>query len=302
MAVIVVLGSSNTDMVVPVSRIPGVGETVLGEDLVIAPGGKGANQAVAAARLGAQVRFIGAVGDDAFGEGSLSGLRAEGIDTEHLRTVPGAPSGVALITVDGEGRNAIAVAPGANGRVTADHVREASGALSGAGVLLAQLETPLEAVREALRLARDAGCRTVLNPAPAPAEGLPDDVLSLVDVLTPNEGEARALAGEGSPEEMARALLGRGVEAVVITLGEEGALVTTREREERLPAHRVRPVDTTAAGDAFNGALAVALAEGRELPDAARFASATAALSVTKRGAQPSMPRRDEVEGLLAEG
>lgn len=301
MAVVAVLGSSNTDLVVPVGRIPRVGETVLGSDLVIAPGGKGANQAVAAARLGAQVRFIGAVGDDRFGADALEGLRAEGMDVTRVKVVPGVPSGVALITVDSEGGNAIAVSSGANARVSANDVRAAAGALDDASVLLVQLETPMHAVREGLRLARERGCRTVLDPAPAPPGGLPDDLLVLVDVLTPNEGEARDLVGrDGEPVELARALLGRGAGAVVLTLGEGGALVATPERTETLPAHQVRAVDTTAAGDAFNGGLAAALSRGEDLFASARYASAIAALSVTKRGAQPSMPTTDEVERFLS--
>jgi ribokinase len=300
-ATLTVLGSSNTDMVVTVARIPTVGETVLGGDLLIAAGGKGANQAVAAARLGARVRFVGAVGDDDFGRAALDGLRAEGMNIEGVRVVPGAPSGVALIMVDAEGRNIIAVSSGANARVSSNDVRAASEAIQGSGVLLTQLETPLNAVREGLRLARDAGVRTVLNPAPVPQGGLPDRLLGLVDVLTPNEGEASALTGlEGAPEDLAAALVARGVGAVVVTLGERGALVVTPERAESVPAHALDAVDTTAAGDAFNGALSVALAEGRDLFEAARFASAAAGLSVTRRGAQPSMPARDAVERLLA--
>ncbi len=300
MATVVVLGSSNTDMVVPVTRIPHVGETVLGSDLIVAAGGKGANQAVAAARLGARVCLVGAVGDDDFGTQALQGLRAEGIDTEWVKVTPGIPSGVALIVVDREGRNAIAVASGANSHVSANDVHGAAGAIEGADVLLTQMETPVHAVREALRMARERGCRTVLNPAPVPPSGLSDSVLALADVLTPNEGEAEALVGRsGPPEDQARALLEKGSGAVVITLGEDGVLVATQERHERIPAHRVEAVDTTAAGDAFNGALAVALGEGHDLFEAARFASAVAALSVTRQGAQPSMPTRPEVDRLL---
>ncbi len=303
MAVVVVVGSSNTDMVAPVPHIPGVGETVLGSDLIIAPGGKGANQAVAAARLGAEVRFIGAVGDDAFGSSALAGLREEGIDVGLLRTVRDVPSGVALITVDREGRNAIAVAPGANAHVTESDVRDAAGEISGADVLLVQLETPLDAVREALRVAWEAGVRTVLNPAPVPSSpGVVGEMLAMVSVLTPNEGEARELAGvaaEAGPEAVARELLALGAGAVIITLSERVALVTTQDRQEMVSAHEVRAVDTTAAGDAFSGALSVALAEGQDIFEAARFASAAAALSVTKRGAQPSLPSREAVEKAL---
>ncbi len=300
---VVVLGSSNTDMVVGVPHIPSLGETVLGSDLLVAAGGKGANQAVAAARLGAQITFLGAVGDDDLGGKAVRGLGGEHIDTEHVRVVEGVPSGVALITVDTQGRNAIAVAPGANSRVSPEDVRSAQALIEESAVLLVQLEIPIEAVHEGLRVARAAGCRTLLNPAPVPGEGLPSDILRLVDVLTPNEGEASALVGmQGEASDLAQELLNRGVGAVVVTLGERGALVATSERQQTVPAHRVDALDTTAAGDAFNGGLAVALAEGRDLFEAARFASAVAALSVTKRGAQPSMPRRDEVDRLLFGG
>ena len=302
MAVVVgVLGSSNTDLVVRVEHIPAEGETVLGSDLLRAAGGKGASQAVAAARLGAAIRFVGAVGDDEFGHRALAGLQEEGIDAERVRVLPGVPSGVALITVDSSGRNAIAVAPGANSSVSPDQARSAVAAMSEGSVLLAQLEVPIEAVREGLQAAREGGHRTVLNPAPVPPDGLPPELLALVDVLPPNEHEAAALVGrDAEPEELARELLGRGVGAVVITLGERGALVAAREQQEWLPAHRVDAVDTTAAGDAFSGGLVTALAEGQTLSEAARFASAVAALSVTKRGAQPSMPSRAEVERFLS--
>ncbi len=296
MAAVVVVGSSNTDMVVPVRRIPRVGETVLGADLIIAAGGKGANQAVAAARLGAQVTFVGAIGGDDFGGARLADLRAEGIDCEHVRTVAGVPSGVARIMGDDDGRNCIAVSSGANAHLSEEDAHAAADSIRGASVLLAQLETPLPFVHAALRRARDAGATIVLNPAPAPANGLPGDLLALVDVLTPNEGEAAALAGhDGEPEALAHTLLERGVGAVVVTLGERGALIATTEGQETLAAEPVRAIDTTAAGDAFSGALAIALAEGMDLAKAARFASAAAARSVTRRGAQPSLPRRDEV-------
>ncbi len=296
MAAVVVVGSSNTDMVVPVRRIPKVGETVLGDGLIVAAGGKGANQAVAAVRLGAQVTFVGAVGDDDLGGARLADLRAEEIDCEHVRTITGVPSGVALIMVDDDGRNCIAVSSGANAHLSEEDAHAAAAAIRSASVLLAQLETPLPFVHAALRSAREAGATTVLNPAPAPSDGLPDDLLALVDVLTPNEGEAAALAGhDGEPEALARTLIERGVGAVVVTLGERGALIATTEGQETLAAEPVRAIDTTAAGDAFSGALAIALAEGMDLAKAARFASAAAARSVTRRGAQPSLPRRDEV-------
>ncbi len=293
------LGSSNTDMVVRVERIPAVGETVLGGDLLRAGGGKGANQAVAAARLGARVSFIGAVGEDDLGSQTLERLGAEGIDVSRVARIEGVPSGVALILVDSEGRNLIAVAPGANARLAPDAVRCAGAVIAEAQVLLTQLEVPVETVLEGLRAARSAGVLTVLNPAPA-LEGLPEEVLRCVDVLTPNEREAAALVGRSAgPEELARELLARGVGSVVITLGAEGALVAESGRAELVPALRVRAVDTTAAGDTFSGGLVVALAEGLGLVEAARFASAAASLSVTRDGAQPSMPSRAEVELAL---
>lgn len=298
MAALVVVGSSNTDMVVPVRRIPRVGETVLGADLLVAAGGKGANQAVAAARLGARVIFVGAIGDDDLGSARLADLRSEGIDCAYVRTVTGVPSGVALIMVDDDGQNSIAVSSGANAHLSEEDAHAAADAIRGADVLLAQLETPLPFVHAALSHARDAGRITVLNPAPVPSDGLPGDLLALVDVLTPNEGEAAALTGDdGEPQDLAWALIERGVGAVVVTLGERGAVIATGDGMETVAAEAVRAVDTTAAGDAFSGALAVALAEGSDLQKAARFASVAAARSVTRRGAQPSMPRREEVGG-----
>ena len=302
-ATVIVLGSSNTDMVVPVHHIPARGETIVGGVLVRAAGGKGANQAVAAVRLGAQVRFVAAVGDDDLGGRTLDGLRAEGLDTQYVKVVPGVPSGVALICVDEQGDNSIAVSSGANSHLSANDVRAASGAFETSAALLVQLETPLHTVREGLRLGRNNNCITVLNPAPAPDGGLPDAVLSQVDVLTPNEGEVRSLAGGGgSPEESARILLSRGVGAVVVTLGAEGVLVASPGGIRSFPSHPVHAVDATGAGDAFSAGLAVALAEGRSLHDAAQFAVAVAALTVTRQGAQPSLPTRAEVEDLLSKG
>ncbi len=298
---VVVVGSSNTDMVVPVPHIPGVGETVLGEDLIIAPGGKGANQAVAAARLGAEVVFIGAVGSDDFGQKAIKGLKADGIDTSYIKIVDGTPSGVALIMVDPSGNNSIAVSPGANSRLFPEDIELSSTALQNARIMLTQLEVPLDTVATALELGRKMGCVTMLNPAPAPATGLPSDIISQVDMITPNEVEARALVGRDMPaEDLAKALLDLGVKTVILTLGERGALVAQQDKLVAMEPFVVSPVDTTAAGDAFSGALAVAIAEGLELIDAVRFANAAAALSVTKMGAQPSMPTRAELETFLS--
>lgn len=297
---VVVVGSSNTDMVVETPRLPGRGETVLGGAFASLAGGKGANQAVAAARLGADVAFVGCVGGDALGEAALAGLRREGIDTRFVRCDSGAASGVALIVVDAAGENQIAVAPGANERLTPDDAEAAATAIQAADVLLAQLEIPLRAVERAVAIARAAGKRVVLNPAPSRA--LPGALLQQVDVLTPNESETLALLdGQAlaTPEECAAALLARGPRAVIVTLGRRGVLVATPQETRCVPALSVQAVDSTAAGDAFSGALAVGLARGEDLLSAVAFGVAAAAISVTRRGAQPSLPRRAEVEEVM---
>jgi ribokinase len=299
---LLVLGSSNTDMVVRLERIPRPGETVLGGEFVTAAGGKGANQAVAAARAGGRVVFLARVGADGFGREALRGLRRDGLDVRHVVVDDAAPSGVALIFVGAEGENSIAVAPGANSRLSPADVEQAAPAFARADLVLAQLEIPLETVQAAARLARKAGARFVLNPAPA--RPLPLSLLRHVAILTPNETEAERLSGvrvrdAASAQRAARCLRRRGVGAVVLTLGAQGAWVSSAGFEGAIPGFRVRPVDTTAAGDVFNGALGVAWAEGRDLPDAVRFANAAAALSVTRLGAQPSAPRRDEIEQRL---
>jgi len=300
---IVVLGSANTDLVVRVPRIPAPGETVLGGDLIRAAGGKGANQAVAASRLGAYVTFIGCIGTDDFGNAYLSGLQAEGLDIRYLRRDPARPSGVALIFVGPGGENAIAVAPGANSAITPHQVREAEPAISEADCLVAQLEVPCDAVRCAAELCVHHRVRFILNPAPAPTQPLPNSLLSQTAVLVPNRHEASAIAGRaGPPDELAQALLAMGPGGVVMTLGPDGALVAEPDGGPTLiPGRHVRAVDATGAGDCFTAALAVALAEGRSLKDAAVFANAAAALSVTKIGAQPSLPTRAELEAFLQE-
>ncbi|MBC7260443.1 MAG: ribokinase [Chloroflexi bacterium] len=307
MAKVVVVGSSNTDMVVRVPRIPAPGETVLGGEFVMAAGGKGANQAVAAARLGAQVTFVARVGRDVFGERALEGFRQEGIATQYVSIDPEAASGVALIFVDASGENSIAVAPGANARLTPEDVQHAREAIEAADVLLLQLETPLETVWQAAEIAHRAGVRVVLNPAPA--RPLPVELLALVDVLTPNEGEANLLAARQvaqsatltDAEAAARYLIERGVKVVIVTLGARGALIVTPDFQQLVPGFTVDVIDTTAAGDAFNGGLAVALAEGRTLAEAVLFANACGALAATKLGAQPSLPTAEEVARFLAE-
>ncbi|MCC6190065.1 MAG: ribokinase [Anaerolineales bacterium] len=296
---LVVVGSSNTDLIVRAPQLPRAGETVLGGNLATAAGGKGANQAVAAARLGARVTFVARIGADVFGQQAVVGLERAGLDLRYLVRDPAAPSGVALIVVDAQGQNLIAVAPGANQGLTPADVEAARPALAKAQVLLLQLETPVETVLAAARAGRAAGLIVILNPAPA--RPLPAELYALLDYVTPNEREAAALTGQAEPEAAAGALLARGVGAAVITLGAAGAWLADRwGRRQRVPAFQVRPVDTTAAGDAFNGALGVALARGLPLPEAARYAHAAAALSVTRAGAQPSLPAQAEVEAFLA--
>lgn len=298
MTAIAVLGSTNMDLVAYVPKAPRLGETVTGRAFRTVPGGKGANQAVAAARSGGQVVMIGAVGTDEFGVRLRSALTAAGVETAALRTVEGA-SGTAHITVDDEGGNSIIVIPGANARVTGLEAGDDS-RIAAAGSLLLQLELPLEAVLAGALCARAHGVRTVLTPAPA--RPLPAELLAATDLLVPNEHEAAALTGLTDPHEAAAALLDD-VPEVVITLGAAGALYAARGREPlTVPAPRVRAVDTTAAGDTFVGALAVALGEGRPMPEALRWASAAAALSVQRPGAQDSMPTRAETDALALAG
>ena len=299
---IVVIGSSNTDMVVRAPHIPRPGETVLGGQFTMAAGGKGANQAVAAARAGGNVTFIARVGDDLFGRQAVDGFKRDAINVDFVFRDRNAPSGVALITVSSDGANSIAVAPGANAKLTPADVKAAEKVIRAADVVILQLETPLEAVAAAVEIATAAGVPVILNPAPA--RPLPDDLLRRVSILTPNESEAQLLTGvevnggEGA-RSAAEALIARGVGTAIVTLGAEGSLLANAGNREVIPAFRVKAVDTTAAGDVFNGSLAVAMAEKKPLPDAIRFASAAAAISVTRLGAQPSAPHRNEIEDFL---
>lgn len=300
---IVVCGSANMDMIVKVPQLPEPGQTVLGEELVMVPGGKGANQAVAAVRLGAEVAFLTRLGVDALGQRLRTLLETNGLPGERLLVDEQAPSGVALIIVDAQGENVIAVSPGANARLSPEDVQANVDALDGAQVLLLQLEVPLEAVEEAVRQAKRRGVRVILNPAPA--RPLPPGLLGMVDVLTPNAREAFELSGvrvhDGqSAREAAAVLQHSGVPAVVVTLGAAGAMALSPEAEGLVPAFPVQAVDATAAGDAFNAGLAVSLAAGRGLLEAVRYASAVAALAVTRVGAQPSLPYASQVEELLA--
>lgn len=302
---IAVVGSLNLDLVAPVPRHPVPGETVLGGDIAQHPGGKGANQAVAAARLGGETAFVGRVGDDDAAEVMLDAARGQGVDTSHIRRTPGTPTGRALIAVSPSGENTIIVSPGANSRLSADDCEGAAELLRGAKVTVLQQEVPDEANHAAARL---SGGLVLHNPAPAHEGSVPPPH---VDLLVPNRTELAALAGTPvpqTPDEVAaaaRRLTGSGAAtsagAVVVTLGGDGVLLSEGSAQLHIPAFPVRPTDTTAAGDSFCGALAVGLAEGRSLEDSARWACAAAALSTTRAGAQPSLARRDEVEALLAQ-
>ena len=299
---IVVLGSSNTDLVVRAQRMPEAGETVLGDKFVMAAGGKGANQAVAVARLGGDVQFIAKLGCDMFGDKAVEGYKAEGLDTSTILRDESAPSGVALITVDDNAENCIVVAPGANNKLSCSDVDAMRGYIEGAQYLLMQLEVPMEVVEYAASMAHAAGVKVVLNPAPA-AE-ISAELLSKLELITPNRTEIQLLTGVAvtdleSAERAAKVLLERGVRKVVVTLGSMGALVCDGEQFVHVQARKVEPVDTTAAGDTFNGAMCVALCEGYSLAEAVRFATAASSIAVTRFGAQPSIPSREEVDALL---
>jgi ribokinase len=299
---ILVVGSANVDFTVAAARLPRPGETITDGSLLVNHGGKGANQAVAARRLGAEVRFVGCVGDDASGREIRAALAQEGIDVAGISVTAAAATGTALIVVDREGRNQIAVAPGANRALTVEMVRRREVDVVWADVVMCQLETPLETAAWVLREARTRGKTTLLNPAP-----MRDDAVALVplaDYVTPNEIEAEGLTGlavgdaEGAVA-AGHALRKLGAGTVVVTLGPAGALACTPQGDLRVPAFAVTVVDTTGAGDAFNAGLAVGLAERLALRDALRLASATAALACTRRGAQASLPARAEVDRLL---
>ena len=297
---IVVLGSSNTDPVVRPGRMPLPGETLLGEQFMMTAGGKGANQAVAVARLGDGVTFIAKVGRDMFGDSSVAGYKKEGIDTRTVLRDDTAPSGIAVITVDAQAENSIVVVPGANNNLSKADVDALRRDIESAQFLLMQLETPVEVVAHAAAMARKAGVKVILNPAPA-AE-LPAELLDGLYIITPNRTEGQMLTGIEicdweSAEQAAQSLVGKGVQNVVITLGSQGALVCDGKNFERIPARKVKAVDTTAAGDTFNGAMCVALSEGASLSDAVRFASRASAIAVTRLGAQASIPYRKELDG-----
>jgi ribokinase len=299
---IVVVGSLNMDLVVRTPLLPQPGETILGHEFMMAPGGKGANQTVAAAKLGVTVHMVGRVGGDDFGRALRGNLRAAGADDAYVFTEDSAATGIAIIEVEDSSQNTIVVAPGANAHVTRADVDAARSTITSAQAVIAQLEIPLETVIHAMRLANGANVLTVLNPAPA--QPLPAELLDLIDLLVPNETEASLLTGvevrdEAGAEQAARKLHERGARVVVITLGERGAIVLDEQGARRIPPFRVKAIDTTAAGDAFVGALAAAYSAGRDLDTALREASAAGALAATKLGAQPSLPTRAELDEFL---
>jgi len=307
MNTIVVVGSLNMDFVVQVEQLPAPGQTVLGREFQMIPGGKGANQAVAAGKLGANsvnVRMVGRVGYDVFADHLKASLSAAGVDVSAVHATRAQPTGVALISVDRAGQNSIVVASGANHALAAAETEAMRPVFRGARFVLFQLESPLDTVASALKLAREEGARTILDPAPAAP--LPPELLANVDILTPNETEASVLLGlpparvaASDAVPLARSLRQRGPKAVLLKLGDQGCFYCDGETELFSPAFSVTPRDTTAAGDTFNAALAVALAEDREIGEALRFANAAAAISVTRMGAQASVPARAEVDAFL---
>jgi len=299
MSDILVIGSLNADLVVRAPRFPAPGETISGEDLAIIPGGKGANQAVAAARQGANVSMVGRVGDDSFGPTLTLNLQKNNVVTTHVHT-DSAATGTAVIVVDANGQNSIVLSPGANGKVTQDDVKSIS--FQDVDTLLLQFEIPLETVIHAANLARQNGLRVILNPAPA--RPIPDSLLADVDILVPNESELQLLTDMPvtdieTAKVAAKALLAKGVGAVIVTLGSHGVLLVTNEKITHIPAFKIDVVDTTAAGDAFIGGLAAALLKGKSLEEAARYGNASGALAATKFGAQPSLPTAEEVQKII---
>ena len=295
---IIVIGSANTDMVVTVPTIPREGQTILGNSFNTYLGGKGANQAVAAARAGGDVIFIASLGQDSFADVAIAAFEKEGIDT-HCIIREAENSGVALIMVNEQGKNCIAVAPEANMQLSVQHIQGNRETLLKADVVLAQLETPIDTIMEIARITRTIDAPFILNPAPA--QTLSDELLNLIDVITPNESEAKMLTGidvidEESAHRAAMILKDKGIATVIITMGEQGAYLCDESYQELIPAHKVDAVDSTAAGDIFNGALALALASKKEILQAVKFSNTASALSVMKHGAQASAPTLGDIE------
>ena len=298
---IVIVGSSNTDMMVKVDHFPLPGETLIGNHFMTAQGGKGANQAVAVARLGGDATFVCCLGDDAFGNQSLALLKKEGMNTKHVRLIKGASSGVALIPVDKNGENTIIVASGANAMLSVDDIKAAEEDIKNAGILLMQLETPIPALIYAAKIAHANGVKVILNPAPFPKDPLPKELLENVDIIIPNETEAAYMVGEqitddASALSVIRKIQAKGVSTVIVTVGKLGAYTTDEQDKLVLvPAFPVKAVDTVAAGDTFCGGLCVALAKGYSLADAIKVGNKAASIAVTREGAQPSVPTAEEV-------
>ena len=302
MKTVVVVGSSNMDLVARAPRIPVIGETLTGTDFFMVPGGKGANQAVAAARLGAEVVFIAKLGNDIFASKSLDNFKSVNINTKYIEQLDGVPSGIAVIAVDDQGHNIIIVVPGANARLTPEDVNRAESDIASAGAVVAQLEIPVETVERAAEIAQKHKVPFILDPAPA--RPLSDELLGMVGILKPNEIEAETITGirvvdAASAAAAANALLAKGVKTVITTLGEKGFVIADRNGMDFVAGNRVRAADSTAAGDAFTGALAFGLANGQSVKDAAVYANAVAAVSVTKLGAQSSMPTKEQVDAFI---
>ena len=298
---IVVIGSSNTDMVVRCQRMPRPGETVLGGEFMMNPGGKGANQVVAVARLGGDAAFIGKVGDDLFGRQTREQLSGEGIDVAHLGTAAHCASGVALINVDAEGENSISVASGANAQLSPADIDAAEELIADAAIVLMQLEVPVATVTHAAKIAKKHGVMVVLNPAPAPATPLPDELLENVDIMIPNRTELELISGMPCTASVTAAVerMGAlGVPTLVITLGSAGAMICRGGESTMVPSFKVMAVDTTAAGDTFCGGLCVALSEGKNIDEAVLFGNLAASLTVTRAGAQQAIPTRAEVDSI----
>jgi ribokinase len=304
---VLVVGSINIDLIVRCGRIPQEGETIHGEDLVTAGGGKGANQAVAASRLGAQTTLIGRVGEDEFGLKLCAALQDDGVETQFIAADPGAATGAALILLEADGRNRIVIMSGANGRVGDEEVATARSLMAKSDVVLMQLETPIPVVVSVATAAREAGVTSILDAGAATPAAAEAGIPALVDIISPNESEAAALTGIevrdlSGARRAAVALREAGARQVVIKLGERGAYWLGQDADEHLPGFPIEPIDTTAAGDAFTACLAVGVAEGMNMPDAIRRANAAGALACLRLGAQPSMPTREEVEALLRVG